>query len=680
VSRDFFVYGVDFGMTASSLAIMDDTSEPQLVYDPVIGDTGYAVPTAVCLAAPESRELLVGEAAVRARAGAPRAYRDNFKRDLSSSAKLITLGNQDFTIAELAAAVLRFLYVQAQERRPGQPAATVLTVPADWGSSRKRIIENAAIAAGYPEKNLMCVYEPVAALEYARLRGVIPTGRTVLVYDFGGGTLDCAAVTPGPPDRPDITFPASEGVGGRNFDLALVDEVGRRFPAEFADLKQPAPPGLGEPWKLDDLRLTCEKVKCRLSSADSAFERLTDLRGHPDLRISRPEFESLIGPMIDRTIATAERALEKVALDWDTVDAVLPVGGSTRIPLIQRRLREKAPGKLVDLPDRDFAQAKGAAITALRYAERGYVGRSADIGPALAWHLNTRVAEPTPAGRTQASSSSRRLGATLIWLTLLPALVSTGLLAWTSWNSAAQAVAGVLSLIVFCFALSFTRRPGATSAGWLSGLGFAATAAFLVLSIGYWARGHVATGFWCFGTSLDLVMLAFITFGASEKVTKAATTRREVDNDQKVLHRVQSQRWFGGPGTAPPESLGRLFEIPALRGFRMRPQPGEDERYVLVAGRCVALIVKIKSRDQRPALDSWERTLTSSFPELRVSKIRVVPGVVPPQVSADQLARDNVVPTTELGLPDTIGWLLEEDNTLLIPLLSSLLKSVDQAI
>lgn len=679
MTSDFFVYGLDFGMTTSSLAIMDDTSEPQLVNDPVIGDTGYAVPTAVCLAEPGSRNLLVGQAAVRARAGLPRAYRDNFKHDLSS-ADPVWLDNQAFTTAELTAAVLRFLYVQAQRRRPGQPAATVLTVPADWGSSRKRIIENAAIAAGYPEKNLMCVSEPVAALEYARLRGVVLTGQTVLVYDFGGGTLDCAAVTPGPPDRPDIAFPASEGVGGRNFDVALVDEVGRRFPAEFADLKRPGPPGQRKPWVLDDLRRTCEKVKCRLSASDFAFERLAELRGHPDLRISRPEFESIIAPMIDLTIATAERALEQVALDWNTVDVVLPVGGSTRIPLIQRRLREKAPGKLLDVPDRDFAQAKGAAITARRHAERGYAGHSAEIGPALAWQPRTRVAEPTPVGRTQASSSSSRPGATGIWLTLLPALTITGWLAWTGWNSTAQAVAGVLSLIVFCFALSFTRRPGATSAGWLSRLGFAATAAFLVLSIGYWARGHVATGFWCFGTFLDLVVLAFIALDASENVAKAATTRRAIDNDQKVLSRVQSQCWFGGPGTAPPESLSRLFDIPALRGFRMRPQPGEDERYVLVAGHCVALVVKVKSRDQRLALDGWERTLTSSFPQLRVSKIRVVPGVVPPQVSADQLARDNVVPTTELGLPDTVGWLLEEDNTLLIPLLSSLLESADQAI
>jgi hypothetical protein len=679
VSGDFFVYGVDFGMTTSSLAIMDDTSDPQLVYDPVIGETGYAVPTAVSLAAPGSRDLLVGQAAVRARAGMPQAYRDNFKRDLSS-ADPVWLDDQAFTIAELTAAVLRFLYVQAQKRRPGQPAATVLTVPADWGSSRKRIIENAAIAAGYPDKNLMCVSEPVAALEYARLRGVVLTGQTVLVYDFGGGTLDCAAVTPGLPDRPDIAFPASDGVGGRNFDVALVDEIGRRFPVEFADLKRPAPPGQREPWVLDDLRRTCEKVKCRLSAADSAFERLTELRGHPDLRISRPEFESLIGQMIDRTIATAERALENVARDWNTVDAVLPVGGSTRIPLIQRRLLEKAPGKVRDLPDRDFAQAKGAAITARRHAERGYAGRSADIGPALPWQPRTRVAEPSPAGRTQASSSSSRPGATWIWLTLLPGLVSTGLLAWTSWNSAAQAVTGVLSLIVFCLALSFTRRAGAKSAGWLSGLGFAATAAFLVLSIGYWARGHVAAGFWCFGTSLDLAILAFIALGADEDVTKAATTRRAVDNDQEVLRLVQSQRWFGGPGLAPPESLSRLFEIPALRGFRVRAQPGEDERYVLVAGRCVALVVKVKSRDQRPALDSWEQSLTSSFPQLKVSKIRVVPGVVPPQVSADQVAREGVVPTTELGLPDTVGSLLEEDNTLLIPLLSSLLKSADQAI
>src|ERR1700722_8052444 len=95
-----FAYGVDFGMTTSSLAIMTDTGEILLARDlapEIAGDWSYAVPTAVCLPGTVPGDLLVGQAALNARAGRPKAYLDNFKREVGVVSR-VDIDDQTFTM------------------------------------------------------------------------------------------------------------------------------------------------------------------------------------------------------------------------------------------------------------------------------------------------------------------------------------------------------------------------------------------------------------------------------------------------------------------------------------------------------------------------------------------------------------------------------------------------------
>src|SRR5712691_236273 len=371
-----FAYGVDFGMTTSSLAIMTDTGEILLAREPdpgIGGDWSYAVPTAVCLSGTAPRDLLVGQAALNARTGRPEAYLDNFKREVGVVSR-VDIDHQPFTMAELVAAVLRFLYERAQERLPGVPSATVLTAPASWAGNRRGVLKAAAIAAGYPRESLFIVDEPTAAIEYARFCGLISERPTALVFDLGGGTLDCAAIRPGRPGLPDPRAIGGIGLGGIDFDQAILDEVKRRFPAQYAQIAE-GELGQQEPWRLVRLQRVCEQVKRRLSTDEVVHEILYDLPGNPELTLSRNDFQLLIAVTVDETIATAENTVKDMGLAWGEVDVVLPVGGSTRVPLVAERLADKAPGRLLEVPDRDCVPALGAAVMARREADRLDAGR-----------------------------------------------------------------------------------------------------------------------------------------------------------------------------------------------------------------------------------------------------------------------------------------------------------------
>jgi molecular chaperone DnaK len=676
-----FVYGVDFGMTTSSLAIMRETGELSLVKDPaILGGDSEAVPTAVCVAEPGSTDLLVGQAAVNAELGQPMSYRDNFKRDVGRK-KEVLLDDRPFAVVDLISAVLRFLFDQAQALEPGPPAATVLTVPADWAKSRRDIITSAAITAGYPRDSLFIADEPTASIEYARSLGIIADRPIALVYDLGGSTLDCAAVRPGTPGLPDPRATAGREIGGIDFDLAIRAEIKRRFPAEVAEIED-GELGKDEPWRLTQLQHACEVVKRRLSNEGSTREILYDLPGRPELLLSRDKLETLIIATVDQTIEVAQNTLAELGLNWDQVEAVLPIGGSTRIPLIQHRLAEKAPGKVLELPKPDFAPALGAAVMAQREAGRITAGRqplSADLVTANPWSPRAAVEEPSIAGAAKESDRFNRAYPVAVWLTLVPVLASTGFLALMHWELTPQIIAALWCFTCAALAVAFTWAPSRNSVYslWLCGMAVVGMLTFLGLSIAYWVHTDAFLGSWDLGTALFLLPCAFIYRMAGTSASRARVSMQAFARNQAVIQQVSGRRWFGTPVREVPEFLNPLFDIPALRGFHLRTRPGEEQRYALAAGNHVLIIAMLTSRDQRPLLEQLEGLVGYPLPPGSVRTILVAPGVVPPRVPANEQFESATLITTERGLVDIVGRWLERDNRLLIPLLSALLRSVN---
>jgi molecular chaperone DnaK len=674
LSGTSFVYGVDFGMTTSSLAVMSDTGRAELVTDPAIVEGApEAVPTAV-FDPGEGHDLLVGQAAVNAKVGRRLSFRDNFKRNVGASQELL-LDDRWFQLADLVAAVLRFLYDRAQELRAGPPAATVLTVPAEWAKGRRDFMKAAAIAAGYPSETLFVVDEPTASIEYARSLGLMADRPVTLVYDLGGSTLDCAAVRLGPPGRLDPRVTAGRETGGSDFDKALLAEVQRRFPAQYAELEH-GELGREEPWRLGELERACETVKRRLSVEGDTREVLHDLPGRPELVLSRRELEALIGETVSETIDVAHGTLKELGLTWAEVDAVLPVGGSTRVPLVERSLSAAAPGKLLLMPRRDFAPALGAAVMARREADLIAARRpplSADLVTASPWLSRAVTDEPSVTDAAPEPDTFSRWYLAGIWATLVPAIAGTGFLAGTRWDLAERISAGAWFLVCAVLAGAFSWNPGRKSApaSWLSGLSVVGALSFIALGIFYLTRGAVPAGLWSFGTVAALILGAAAAGGASAASTRVRTSAAAFARDQQVIGQVTEERWFGGETGEPPDFLSPLFEIPALRGFRLPTRPGEEPRFALAAGRHVVLIAMLTSPEQRPVLSA--SSLGYALPSALVHTILVAPGAVPPRVPADEAFEGGSIITTRHGLVDIVGRWLERDNRLMIPVLSALL-------
>jgi actin-like ATPase involved in cell morphogenesis len=218
------------------------------------------------------------------------------------------------------------------------PDELVLTHPADWAQPRVGVL--LAAAAGLAPK-ISTVTEPLAAAAGADLA----TGQALLVIDLGGGTCDIAVVRR---DSTGLVMLAAGGLpdlGGDDLDRRIIDRVA-------PSLREPVESARDRQLLADSAR----EAKELLSRHDSADIVLPD---HRAVRLTRAEFEELIAPDVDRVVALASRVVGQAGTG---VERVLLVGGSSRVPLLARRLAE-ASGRPVSVdPEPETAVARGAAL------------------------------------------------------------------------------------------------------------------------------------------------------------------------------------------------------------------------------------------------------------------------------------------------------------------------------
>ncbi|MEQ8316495.1 MAG: Hsp70 family protein [Phycisphaerales bacterium] len=288
------------------------------------------------------------------------------------------------TPQEVSADVLRAVKDRAEQALGVPVSKAVVTVPAYFDDGQRQATRDAGRLAGLDVVRI--VSEPTAAalaygLGSAQRSSIEPT--TVAVFDLGGGTFDVSIlrITPGPqPDAPAIfQVLATDGdtrLGGDDADHALVGlfltEANERFDLGLTDRLADALSAL-PPQTRRALLTFAQDVKHRLSDRDAA-EIAIDLGGGRsyDRTVTRTEFESLIEPMIKRAIAACERAVKAAAKQpgGESIDAVVLVGGSTRIPAVR-----KAVGAFFGLEpytalDPDRVVALGAAVQASTLAGR----------------------------------------------------------------------------------------------------------------------------------------------------------------------------------------------------------------------------------------------------------------------------------------------------------------------
>lgn len=281
-------------------------------------------------------------------------------------------GSKEVSPQEVSATILRELKARAERELGGRVERAVVTVPAYFDDAQRQATRDAGRLAGLDVVRI--VNEPTAAaLAYGiGARAGATSGETVVVYDLGGGTFDVSILrlTPG------------EGEGGTSFFQVLStagdtrlggDDVDHMLVSMFArEIREMMGGGTGG----EDLsafpastrralKAFGESVKCRLSEEESASVRIEINEGKVYERVvTREEFESLISGWVDRTLEACERAMRdaKEQLGSEGVDAVILVGGSTRVPLVRSRVGAFFGVEAYTALDPDRVVAMGAAV------------------------------------------------------------------------------------------------------------------------------------------------------------------------------------------------------------------------------------------------------------------------------------------------------------------------------
>jgi molecular chaperone DnaK len=358
------IVGIDLGTTNSVVAIVVD-GQPR-----VLDEGGETLLPSVVGIDPQGH-LVTGVVARNQLAAFPDRTVASIKRRMGTM-EGVPLGDQTFTPPEISAMILRKLRDRAS-RRIGQPVnRAVITVPAFFDENQRQATREAGALAGLSVERI--INEPTAAtLVY---HAGSHDRKQIAVYDFGGGTFDVSIVRMEDGVIEVLSSHGNVHLGGDDLDEALLDHVATGFQAEHGvDLRQSAQA------RYRVLR-ACEAAKRRLSTEETvqiAEEFIAQKAGQPlhlKATVTRQEFEELIEPFVARTIQSVDEALRDAGLTIHQIDDLLLVGGSTRIPMVEERLRDEFQREPSRAVDPDLAVALGAAAQAAMID-----GRS--VGPVL---------------------------------------------------------------------------------------------------------------------------------------------------------------------------------------------------------------------------------------------------------------------------------------------------------
>ncbi|MFV8132757.1 Hsp70 family protein [Streptomyces syringium] len=380
------VYGIDFGTWSSALVVLRRGHPPLPVRDPVSPYGTTSVRTAVCLL--PDRSMVVGQAAQNSRLRHPERFRSGFKQEFGQPSPHL-LGDRRFSTAQLTTEVLGFLVRQARRAAPAAPARVVITVPATWESGRRELMKTAARAAGLAPETIEVYSEPVAAAVYALHDHDPDRERTLLVYDLGGGTFDLA-IARGTTEG--LTVLGSPGglpdSGGIAIDQAVLALFRDRCPQAVDDLRAAAT-GTDDPAVLRRATLlneACTAFKHQLSVSSEHSDLLTMLDPPVEITLTRADLRDAVRPLLSDTVAECERVLAAHGLDWGDLDLIVPVGGSSRLPMVGDHLARHTRRPVLDVFEPELAVATGAAWLA---------GGTAPV------RVTTSPALPSPAPRSR---------------------------------------------------------------------------------------------------------------------------------------------------------------------------------------------------------------------------------------------------------------------------------------
>lgn len=348
--------GIDFGTCYSSAALLLE-GIPTPINAPLT--PGYSLPSSVFIT--EQGEVLVGQVAENNRQKNPQRYRREFKRDLGSTDPY-TLGNICMLPEELVTEILKKLKSEAEKVAQGRGEKSLtdvlITVPATYSSYKRSLMQEAGEKAGFSQIKLL--EEPVAAAIYYSRHGQINDGDIILVYDLGGGTFDATLMQKQGDKYQVLGMPKGLAYcGGTDFDHLIYQQLKTFCSAKLREQLEPKNAWLARAI-VGDL---CRDLKHQLSEQSTASIYIPMGLGNVEpFELTREAFNEMISPLIDETLDCCDQLVRTAGKNWQQVNRLLLVGGSSRIPYVKEAIekRLKISPFLVDKPE--LAVCLGAAI------------------------------------------------------------------------------------------------------------------------------------------------------------------------------------------------------------------------------------------------------------------------------------------------------------------------------
>lgn len=345
------VIGIDLGTTNSCVAVVEN-NEPV-----IIPSSSGARTTPSVVAFSKNGERLVGEVAKRQLATNADRTICSVKRHMGTD-WYVNIDGKDYKPQTISAMVLMQLKKDAEDFLGQAVTDAVITVPAYFNDVQRQATKDAGKIAGL--NVLRIVNEPTsAALSYGLNHG---ESQKVMVYDLGGGTFDVSVIEIADGVIEVLATAGDNHLGGDDFDERIVDFIVRECKTEHrVDISK-------DITALHRVKEAAEKAKKELSSAVSTninLPYLMQIKGEPvhiDLTLTRAKFQELVHDLVERTVGPVQSALQDAGIAPSELGKVLLVGGSTRMPIVQEKVRAltgKEPSKNIN-PDECVAM--GAAV------------------------------------------------------------------------------------------------------------------------------------------------------------------------------------------------------------------------------------------------------------------------------------------------------------------------------
>ncbi|MER7007680.1 Hsp70 family protein [Dactylosporangium sp. NPDC000555] len=319
------VLGIDFG-TSNTVAMV---RTPDARMRPLLFDGSPLLPSALYFNT--DGKVLVGRDAERNARLDPARFEPNPKRRIDDGE--VFIGDHPMPVPRLFAHVLSQVNTEARRQLGGAPDEVRLTHPARWGERRRSLLIEATRISGLGTPRLIA--EPVGAASYftAVLGSAVPVGRSLAIYDLGGGTFDATVVRRTQSGFEVLAEDGLADIGGLDFDHAIVEHLGKTYsqshPQKWASLSNPTDASDRRLRRMlyEDVRGAKEMLS-RTASTDIHLPSM-----EIDAHMTREELETLVRPQLERTVACLRRAIESARLQPKDLVGIFLVGGSSRIPL-----------------------------------------------------------------------------------------------------------------------------------------------------------------------------------------------------------------------------------------------------------------------------------------------------------------------------------------------------------